>query len=166
MDAVTDVAQNSHGLRVQRLYKRSILNSFHAVWSIGAVLGGLMGAAAAGLDIPRGLHLAVSLVVFSALTLTCYRYLLPGPEPVEVPEAAGAPGQNRRAARGALAKYFILAALVLIAAAGALVEDAGSSWAAVYLSGTLGSFRDGGGAWLRCPDRHAVHRPHVRRPPG
>lgn len=139
MDAVTDVAQNSHGLRVQRLYKRSILNSFHAVWSIGAVLGGLMGAAAAGLDIPRGLHLAVSLVVFSALTLTCYRYLLPGPEPVEVPEAAGAPGQNRRAARGALAKYFILAALVLIAAAGALVEDAGSSWAAVYLSGPLGA---------------------------
>jgi MFS family permease len=137
MDAVTDVAQNSHGLRVQRLYKRSILNSFHAVWSIGAVLGGLMGAAAAGLDIPRGLHLAVSLVVFSALTLTCYRYLLPGPEPVEVPEAAGAPGQNRRAARGAPAKYFILAALVLIAAAGALVEDAGSSWAAVYLSGPL-----------------------------
>lgn len=137
MDAVTDVAQNSHGLRVQRLYNRSILNSFHAVWSIGAVLGGLMGAAAAGLDIPRGLHLAVSLVVFSALTLTCYRYLLPGPEPVEVPEAAGAPGQNRRAARGAPAKYFILAALVLIAAAGALVEDAGSSWAAVYLSGPL-----------------------------
>jgi MFS family permease len=139
MDAVTDVAQNSHGLRVQRLYKRSILNSFHAVWSIGAVLGGLMGAAAAGLDIPRGPHLAVSLVVFSALTLTSYRYLLPGPEPVEVPEAAGAPGQNRGAARGALAKYFILAALVLIAAAGALVEDAGSSWAAVYLSGTLGA---------------------------
>lgn len=137
MDAVTDVAQNSHGLRVQRLYNRSILNSFHAVWSIGAVLGGLMGAAAAGLDIPRGLHLAVSLVVFSALTLTCYRYLLPGPEPVEVPEAAGAPGQNRRAARGAPAKYFILAALVLIAAAGTLVEDAGSSWAAVYLSGPL-----------------------------
>ena len=47
MDAITDVAQNSHGLRVQRLYRRSIINSFHAVWSIGAVLGGLMGTAAA-----------------------------------------------------------------------------------------------------------------------
>ena len=45
-DAITDVAQNSHGLRVQRLYGRSILNSFHAVWSSGAVLGGLLGGAA------------------------------------------------------------------------------------------------------------------------
>jgi hypothetical protein len=31
MDAVTDVAQNAHGLRVQRLYQRSIINSLHAV---------------------------------------------------------------------------------------------------------------------------------------
>jgi hypothetical protein len=31
MDSITDVAQNSHGLRVQRLYKRSILNFFHAI---------------------------------------------------------------------------------------------------------------------------------------
>ncbi|WP_308197543.1 hypothetical protein [Rathayibacter sp. VKM Ac-2927] len=41
-DAITDVAQNSHGLRVQRRYGRSIINSFHAIWSIGAVLGGSM----------------------------------------------------------------------------------------------------------------------------
>ncbi|RZI94415.1 MAG: phenylalanine--tRNA ligase subunit beta, partial [Microbacterium sp.] len=31
---ITDVAQNSHGLRVQRRYGRSIINSFHAIWSI------------------------------------------------------------------------------------------------------------------------------------
>lgn len=29
LDAVVDVAQNAHGLRVQRLYGRSILNSLH-----------------------------------------------------------------------------------------------------------------------------------------
>ena len=68
-DAITDVAQNSHGLRVQRLYGRSILNSFHAVWSIGAVTGGLMGAAAAGLHVPLWLHLLVSGVLFAAVSL-------------------------------------------------------------------------------------------------
>lgn len=47
MDSITDVAQNSHGLRVQKLYGRSILNSFHAIWSIGAVTGGALGAWAA-----------------------------------------------------------------------------------------------------------------------
>ena len=46
MDSITDVAQKSHGLRVQRLYQRSILNSFHAIWSFGAVTGGALGAAA------------------------------------------------------------------------------------------------------------------------
>lgn len=31
MDAITDVAQNAHGLEVQRRYGRPILNSFHAL---------------------------------------------------------------------------------------------------------------------------------------
>ncbi|MFC7849449.1 MFS transporter [Arthrobacter sp. NPDC057388] len=144
MDAVTDVAQNAHGLRVQRLYQRSIINSLHAVWSIGAVLGGLMGAAAAGLELAPGIHLSISAALFAALTLCCYRFLLPGPETDDggaaATGAAGAPApDNRRAAGGTAAKYGILAALVLTATAGALVEDAGSSWSAVYLSGSLGA---------------------------
>ncbi len=142
MDAVTDVAQNSHGLRVQKLYRRSILNSFHAVWSIGAVFGGLMGATAAGLDIPRGLHLSMSFILFSALTLVCYRFLLPGREPTEPQEPSGdAPSASgsRGTGRKRLVTVGILAALVVIGIAGALVEDAGSTWAAVYLSGSLGA---------------------------
>ena len=138
MDAITDVAQNSHGLRVQKLYRRSILNSFHAVWSIGAVLGGLMGAAAAGLAVPRGLHLTVSFVLFSVLTLACYRLLLPGPEPSEpAGDASVEPGSGR--ARRRTVTVGILAALVVVGIAGALVEDAGSTWAAVYLTGSLGA---------------------------
>jgi hypothetical protein len=54
LDSIVDVAQNAHGLRVQRLYGRSIVNSLHGLWSIGAVLGGLMGSAAAGLSLPYG----------------------------------------------------------------------------------------------------------------
>ncbi len=137
MDAITDVAQNSHGLRVQKLYKRSILNSFHAVWSIGAVLGGLMGAAAAGLAIPRGIHLSVSFVLFSALTLVCYRFLLPGPEPAEPTEGAPAAGASATVRRTSLVTVSILAALAVIGIAGALVEDAGNTWAAVYLTNSL-----------------------------
>ncbi|WP_087872381.1 MFS transporter [Arthrobacter globiformis] len=142
MDAVTDVAQNAHGLRVQRLYQRSIINSLHAVWSIGAVLGGLMGAAAAGLNLAPGIHLSISAALFAALTLCCYRFLLRGPETDDDgAAAAAADGQPAldapKAARGTAAKYGILAALVLIATAGALVEDAGSSWSAIYLSDTL-----------------------------
>lgn len=140
MDSITDVAQNSHGLRVQRLYGRSILNSFHAIWSIGAVIGGLLGAGAAQLGIPITLHLLVSLVLFTVLAAVSYRLLLPGAEPAEVEAApVEAPASRRAGFATSLAKYGVLAALVIIASAGAIVEDSGASWAAIYLSGSLGA---------------------------
>jgi MFS family permease len=135
-DAIVDVAQNAHGLRVQRLYGRSIVNSFHGVWSIGAVLGGLMGSAAAGLGIPLGLHLAVAGALFSLVALAAYRFMLPGPEDAERAEptvTGAAPG--RRAFTGAAVR--MLAALGILAAFGALVEDAGASWGALFLTDYL-----------------------------
>ncbi|WP_127506889.1 MFS transporter [Actinoplanes solisilvae] len=134
LDSVVDVAQNAHGLRVQRLYGRSILNSLHGVWSIGAVLGGLMGAAAAGLKLPLGVHLAISAVLFSGIALIAYRYLLTGPEDAE--RTAAAPeSPPRRFFTGAIVR--MLAALGVLAAAGALVEDAGASWGALFFTEDL-----------------------------
>jgi hypothetical protein len=142
MDSITDVAQNSHGLRVQRLYGRSILNSFHAVWSIGAVAGGLLGAAAAGLVLAPPVHLAVTSAVFSLMAVLSYRLLLSGPEPLEPTGESdsreGAPNRFGGMLQSK-AKYGVLLALVIIASAGALVEDSGSSWSAIYLSGALGA---------------------------
>jgi len=138
MDSVADVAQNSHGLRVQRHYGRSILNSFHAIWSVGAVLGALMGGAAAGLGVPVAVHLSISALIFAAVNLIGYRFLLPGPEPQEV-----APTETGPVASGGTtvrwATWATLLALGLIAVCGSIVEDSGSTWSAVYLSGSLGA---------------------------
>lgn len=130
-DAVTDVAQNAQALRVQRNYGRSIINSSHAVWSVGAVLGGGMGAAAIALHIPRTTHLAISAAVFSAVVVAAYSFLLHGPDD-DHPSA-----RTEGGARSRFRLYAVLAALVLIAIAGAVVEDAGSSWAALYLRDRL-----------------------------
>ncbi|MFH6678830.1 MFS transporter [Clavibacter michiganensis] len=149
MDSITDVAQNSHALRVQRLYGRSIINSFHAVWSIGAVAGGIMGAAAAQIRMPLLVHLSISAALFSALAVLSLLWLLKGPEPepgeggaahahAPDPEADVARAASPRAL-GLVAKYGVLLALVIIASGGAIVEDAGSSWSAIYLSGDLGA---------------------------
>ena len=131
-DSVTDVAQNAHGLRLQRNYGRSIINSLHAVWSVGAITGGLMGAAAIALHVPRGVHLAFSGLVFSAVVLIAYPFLLRGPDHDDHPAAGTADG-----AKAGLGVYAALAALVGIAIAGAAIEDAGSSWATVYLRDSL-----------------------------
>jgi MFS family permease len=140
MDAITDVAQNSHGLRVQRLYGRSILNSFHTVWSVGAVVGGLVGAAAAELAVPPPVHLAVASTVFSLMAVLSYKLLLAGPEHLEAARDSDTGEGSRNRFSGLLqskAVYGALLALVIIASAGALVEDSGSSWSAIYLSGSL-----------------------------
>ena len=155
LDAITDVAQNSHGLWVQRLYRRSILNSFHAVWSIGAVTGGIMGAAIAELGVSPAVHMVISAVVFAAAAALAYRWLIHGPEPrdVEADPATVLPGADQAADGSAataaqpaprvslsfVARWGTLLALVVIAASGGIVEDAGSSWAAIYLSGTFGA---------------------------
>jgi MFS family permease len=131
VDSVVDVAQNAHGLRVQRVYRRSIVNSFHGVWSIGCVLGGLMGSAAAGLHLPLGVHLGISGALFALVALVAYRFTLPGADDQDrAAEDPAAPAAARRI-RGVALR--MLALLGLIAVCGALVEDAGASWGAVYL---------------------------------
>lgn len=159
-DAITDVAQNAHGLRVQRGYGRSIINSFHAVWSIGAVLGGSMAAAAIALEVPLRAHLAVSGTLFAATALVALRFALPGKDPENPASAVGADGAPGAADAASAAEAagtagaatsapvmrpgrgrtaFLLGALVVIAIGGTLVEDSGNSWATLYLSRDLGA---------------------------
>jgi MFS family permease len=165
-DAIVDVAQNSHGLRVQRLFGRSILNSFHATWSVGAVVGGLMAGGAAALFLPLGVHLTISAAVFIVTGLVAYRLSLPGAEPAEgagsanVAETANGAESTVDAEEGAAetskagsaaraiapvalpargAKFLVMGALVLVAICGIVFEDAGNSWSALYLANSLGS---------------------------
>jgi MFS family permease len=142
VDAVVDVAQNAHGFRVQRGYGRSIVNAFHGIWSVGSVLGGAIGAAAAGLSVPLGAHLGASAVVFGATALVAGRSLLPGPEDAERSE----PGTLRSPPHGLARRTSLaLAALGALAACGAFVEDAGSSWGALYLRTEVGVGAAAGG---------------------
>lgn len=131
-DAVADVAQNVNGLRLQRIYRRSIINSLHAVWAVGAITGGLVGAAAIALHIARPIHLGAAGTLFGAVVVIAYRDLLHGPDHDRRPR-----GQTGPNSKVSIAVYLSLATLVGIAIAGASIEDAGSSWATVYLRDSL-----------------------------
>lgn len=147
LDAFTDVGQNAHGLRVQHRYRRSILNTFHALWSVGAVLGGLMAAAAIALEVSRGLHLAISGVLFSTLALLALRHRLRGSDGDEREERrlaheareAQEGRETTPAAAGSISARTVatLTALVTIAIAAVLVEDVGGAWATLYLASDL-----------------------------
>ena len=137
LDAIVDVAQNAHGLRVQRGYGRSILNALHGLWSLGAVAGGLLGSVVAGLGVPLVVHLGVSAVVFGAVAVLIRRWMLPGrddaePAPETAPTAPGARSARRTA-------VLALVVLGLLAAAAAFVEDSAASWSAIWLRDDLGA---------------------------
>ncbi|MFB7249249.1 MFS transporter [Microbacterium sp. NPDC056234] len=140
-DAITDVAQNAHGLRVQKRYGRSIINSFHAIWSIGAVLGGGMAAAAIALRVPVGIHLSISTAVFALVALVALRFCLPGRDEEAVEDAVAHVPEIQGAVRRGVSPrtVWMLVALTLIAMAGAVAEDAGNTWATLYLSESLGA---------------------------
>ena len=133
MDAITDVAQNAHGLRVQRRYGRSILNSLHALWSVGAVLGGAMAAGAIAIGMPPGLHMVIAATLCAVVATTARFFCLPGPDTPEQVSAAGEPARTDATRVSHLRTITILLALVTIAIAGTVVEDAGMSWATLYL---------------------------------
>lgn len=130
-DAGVDVAQNSQGLRVQAAYRRSLLNSMHAGWSIGAALGGAVGTLAAVLGVPLVTHMAVwTLICVLAMSLAARAFL---PEPEAEPEDAQTPARP-----SGFSTIKILLPLALIALAGISVEDVGNNWSAVLLSSERG----------------------------
>jgi hypothetical protein len=138
LDSVTDIAENAQGLRVERLHGRSILNSMHATWSIGAVAGGAMGSAAAGLRVPLVPHLAVAGAVAAALALAVRGRLLPGSDPDPVGHGDVHPVGPWRGSRwrGSLGR---VAALAVVGSMAQGIEDLTSTWSALYLRRELGA---------------------------
>lgn len=155
LDSTADLANNAHGLRVERAYGRSILNSMHGVWSIGAVVGGSMGAAAAGLDVGLVWHLSIAAVLFAGVAVAAARFLLAGPDrdpadalagPSDIPAGrSGAPAGLRRAGRSRTRLAAAVVVLGLLAASAQVMEDTAATWGALYLRSDVGTSAAVGG---------------------
>lgn len=144
LDAVVDAAQNVQGVVVEQWLGRSIINSLHATWSIGAAVGGLIGAAGAAASLDLGLQMTVSGAVWAAVAIVASRLAVvpdevrtglvePVPDPVPTAEGSTPQGGVRRRA------WRLLLPLVVIAVCGTLVEDVANNWAVLYLGGEAGA---------------------------
>ncbi|MGO1567320.1 MAG: MFS transporter [Brachybacterium sp.] len=148
-DAITDISMNSHGMRVERRYRRSIMNSYHGWWSLGAVVGGLLGAACAQLGLPLWIQGIVGLFLFGALAAGSLRFMLPGHDSTErapvgaVGAASSAAEVPTAAPTGFRLAGMSLRALGLVTALGMVLvfagstEDAGSTWGALFMKDTF-----------------------------
>lgn len=85
---LTDVAINSQAVRVERGYRRPIINSFHACFSFGGLLGALLGGLFAWAGIGAAPTFAAAGVPMAVVAVLARGRLLRGPEasdPAAVP---------------------------------------------------------------------------------
>ncbi|SDD12188.1 MFS transporter [Auraticoccus monumenti] len=129
LDAVVDAAQNVHGVAVERWGRRSMINSFHALWSLGAACGGAVGAWAAASDVAIGTQMLVNGTVWSVVAVLA-SVLAGVPDAQTRPTLAGeeVPGDRPRARA-----WRLLLPLVLLAICGTLVEDIANNWTVLFL---------------------------------
>jgi MFS family permease len=71
-----DVAMNTQATTVERRYHRPILSSFHALWSVGSLLGAAAGGIFARLEFSPALHLGIVASVIAIGFLIASRFLL------------------------------------------------------------------------------------------
>jgi MFS family permease len=64
--SLTNIAVNTQAVGVERLYRRSIMGSFHGLWSLAGFSGGLIGALMVALDITPQIHF---IIIFAATTV-------------------------------------------------------------------------------------------------
>ncbi|MBV9592737.1 MAG: MFS transporter [Actinobacteria bacterium] len=74
-----DVAMNAQGVTVETGYRRPVLSSFHAAWSIGSFAGAVIGGIGAGLHVPIWLQQSALGVVLATATLWAGRAFLADP---------------------------------------------------------------------------------------
>lgn len=85
----TDVAMNGQAVFVERAYRKSIMSSFHAVFSIGMALGAGSGALFAKFEIALLAHLTLVAVLGGVVCLMAAFYLIDDTPEYEVKEAEG-----------------------------------------------------------------------------
>jgi predicted MFS family arabinose efflux permease len=67
-----NIAINTHGLDVQHLMNKPILASFHALWSVGALCGALLGGWTLRNNYSTGAHYLMVLIPLTLLSVASY----------------------------------------------------------------------------------------------
>lgn len=146
-DAVMDSAMNTRALEVEAAYGRSIINGFHAWWSLGTIIGSALGALSANAGIALGPFVTALAIVSGAALLAVGLSgtgAVPEGEQARNDHASG--GTHHLSRRRALAMMLgsggaLLAAFIMAAI---LVEDVPAKWGSVYLTDRL----DDPGTWI------------------
>ena len=119
-----DIAMNAHALEVERAYQRPIFSSFHAMWSIGGVVGSAVTGAALSLQSPMYLTMFGWGILTIVTGLVFSRFLLVSVANQQATEQV-APKTRAR-------EFYYVILIGLISASAAIIEGVGIDWSALF----------------------------------
>jgi MFS family permease len=131
MAGANDVAMNAQAVATEKLLGTPSISRFHAMFSIGGIVGASAGAFIAGSGVRSGVHLTIAAAVFLAFALTATRLLADTRARTAGRAAAVRPGRRR-----------LPVALFALSAVGFCIflsEGAIADWAGVFLHQVLGA---------------------------
>lgn len=112
-DGLTDVAANAQAINLQASSEKSILTRMHAMWSIGALTGGLIATWTAAIGVAFSAQMLTVALVSVAIIIWLSRHLLASDPPVD--EHLDHNGARRRLPRLLLAGMFGAGVLAILA---------------------------------------------------
>ncbi len=129
-DVFNDLAMNAQGVMAQGRLERPIMNRLHAMWSVGFVVGAVVGSAASAAKISIPAHLTAVGLVMLATVWAARRWLLVTDPPLEA-KVRRPTGQRR----SRVSSVVVLMATSAIGAA--LFEAAANDWSTIVLKDIL-----------------------------
>jgi predicted MFS family arabinose efflux permease len=132
-DGMLDVGMNAHAVAVERALRRPVLQSMHAAFSLGTIVGAISGGAAIYARVTPFAYLCGTAILAVVLALAAGVRLLPAQ--TDSDPAAGLLGRGRGpdSSRGWSGWSGFVVVLGLLGAGCLLAEGAAENWSAVFL---------------------------------
>ncbi|QNE50928.1 MULTISPECIES: MFS transporter [Enterobacteriaceae] len=131
----TDTALNAHGVQVERFYQRSIMSAFHASYSLGGFLFGMLGSYLVGLY-PQSATVSFTVcgVILLAISIFISRFLLDKSEMLvdEAPKPITAKNISSNSSSNT-AIIILMTGFGLLLLCSMIGENAISDWGQEYL---------------------------------
>ncbi len=132
-----DAAMTAHGVAVEITYRRSLMGSFFAVFSLAGIVGATLAAVAAGTSVSLAVFFAALAVVIIPCQLIAGPHLLTGR--VESDGTVDDPSADQPGAQRAHVPWRPILVIGVALMCVYIADSAASNWSAVYLTRALGS---------------------------
>jgi len=143
--SITDVAMNVQGARVERELSNQIMPWFHAMFSLGTVIGALIGAGASRLDLGLQWHFLVVTAVLVPWTVWAVGQI---PDNGESEATSDSEKRNTRKELAAVWREPRTIAIGLVALGMAFAEGSATDWLALGMTDGRGASNAGAAVWF------------------